>query len=141
MTRFLFLITMLWASSASAQVLRDVLWVTNGGVYASAVVGNTLYLGGNFNRVGPATGGLMPSAAPHRARLARAGFFAGPLGCRVGDRECASFVAVVFLESIIERFEKRFFLMRVVLIGLGLRKVRNTVVRHECLLNGKGAAR
>jgi hypothetical protein len=61
MTRFLTLAMMVfWASAASAQVLRDDLWVTNGGVYASTVVGNTLYLGGNFSRVGPATGGLMP---------------------------------------------------------------------------------
>ena len=49
-----------WGSAASAQVLREDLWVTNGGVYASTVVGNTLYLGGSFSRVGPATGGLMP---------------------------------------------------------------------------------
>lgn len=61
MTRFLLLaLMMFWGSAASAQVLRDDLWVTNGGVYASTVVGNTLYLGGNFSRVGPATGGLMP---------------------------------------------------------------------------------
>ena len=61
MTRLLLLSMMLLgASAASAQVLRDDLWVTNGGVYASTVVGNTLYLGGSFSRVGPATGGLMP---------------------------------------------------------------------------------
>lgn len=61
MTRFLLLAMMIfWSSAASAQVLRDDLWVTNGGVYASTVVGNTLYLGGDFSRVGPATGGLMP---------------------------------------------------------------------------------
>ncbi len=61
MTRsFLLILMTLWASAASAQVLRDDLWVTNGGVYASTVVGNTLYLGGDFSRVGPATGGLMP---------------------------------------------------------------------------------
>ena len=61
MTRFLLLVLMMFSvSPASAQVLRDDLWVTNGGVYASTVVGNTLYLGGNFSRVGPATGGLMP---------------------------------------------------------------------------------
>jgi len=61
MTRLLlFALMLLWASVPAAQVLRDDLWVTNGGVYASTVVGNTLYLGGNFSRVGPATGGLMP---------------------------------------------------------------------------------
>jgi hypothetical protein len=61
MTRSILLILVtFWASAASAQVLRDDLWVTNGGVYASTVVGNTLYLGGDFSRVGPATGGLMP---------------------------------------------------------------------------------
>ncbi len=62
MTRLiLFSILVLFgASAASAQALRDDLWVTNGGVYASTVVGNTLFLGGDFSRVGPATGGLMP---------------------------------------------------------------------------------
>lgn len=61
MTRFLLLAMMLFSvSAASAQVLRDDLWVTNGGVFASTVVGNTLYIGGSFSRVGPATGGLMP---------------------------------------------------------------------------------
>ncbi len=75
MTRFLVLAIMLmcWASAAAAQVLRDDLWVTNGGVHASAVMGNTLYLGGEFSRVGPATGGLMPvhatSGSPLQAPL------------------------------------------------------------------------
>ncbi|MEP7027308.1 MAG: T9SS type A sorting domain-containing protein [Candidatus Eisenbacteria bacterium] len=56
----LFAALLCWVATASAQVLRDDLWVTNGGVYASTVVGNTLFLGGTFSRVGPATGGLMP---------------------------------------------------------------------------------
>jgi hypothetical protein len=60
MSRLALLFLILIAAPASAQVLRDDLWVTNGGVYASTVVGNTLYLGGSFSRVGPATGGLMP---------------------------------------------------------------------------------
>jgi hypothetical protein len=64
MTRLLLLVLMTFlVPAASAQVLRDALWVTNGGVYASTVVGNTLYLGGTFSRVGPATGGLMPVLA------------------------------------------------------------------------------
>ncbi len=74
MTRFLLLASMtFWATAASAQVLRDDLWVTNGSVYASTVLGNRLYLGGNFSRVGPATGGLMPvhvtAASPLREPL------------------------------------------------------------------------
>src|SRR4029078_11626477 len=86
MTHFLVLITMLWASSASAQVLRDVLWVTNGGVYASAVVGNTLYLGGNFNRVGPATGGLVPAGArPGAPQLSQPPLGDGKLNAMLAD--------------------------------------------------------
>jgi hypothetical protein len=59
-TRIAIVLLFLTALPATAQVLRDDLWVTNGGVFASTVLDNKLYLGGSFNRVGPATGGLMP---------------------------------------------------------------------------------
>jgi len=52
-----------FAVPASAQVVRDDMWVTNGFVYSSALLANTLYLGGQFNRIGPATGGFMPTDA------------------------------------------------------------------------------
>jgi len=45
------------ACPARAQVLRSNLWVTDGPVNAEFVSGNTLYLGGEFRRVGPPVGG------------------------------------------------------------------------------------
>lgn len=39
-----------------AQALRPEFWVTDGTVSAVATSGNTVYLGGNFTTVGPATG-------------------------------------------------------------------------------------
>lgn len=44
------------AAQAGAQGLRDNLWVTDGDVYSVLPVGNTLYVVGSFQFVGPATG-------------------------------------------------------------------------------------
>src|SRR6266581_7754783 len=43
--------------AAEAQVVRNDFDVTNGVVNATVLSGNTLYIGGQFSRVGPATGG------------------------------------------------------------------------------------
>ena len=44
-------------SPASAQQpVQDNLWITNENVRTSVIAGNTLYLGGDFTHVGPATG-------------------------------------------------------------------------------------
>src|SRR5438552_15895982 len=42
--------------AASAQTLRDNLWVANGPVRAVATSGGRIYLGGQFTRIAPATG-------------------------------------------------------------------------------------
>lgn len=51
-------------SLASGSVPSDVpstsTWVTNGVVNAIACTSNTIYLGGNFSQIGPATGGFVP---------------------------------------------------------------------------------
>jgi hypothetical protein len=39
-----------------AQTLQTNFWVTDGGVHAILPVGNTLYLGGSFSRIGPSCG-------------------------------------------------------------------------------------
>lgn len=44
------------AGAARAQVVDPNMSVTDGYVYAVALVGNTIYLGGNFTHVGPTTG-------------------------------------------------------------------------------------
>src|SRR5262245_35433600 len=41
---------------ALAQIVHDDLWVTNGTVNALLATDSTLYLGGTFTQVGPATG-------------------------------------------------------------------------------------
>src|SRR5438552_1624618 len=48
---------------AAAQVVDVNLWVPNGTVYAVVLSGNTIYIGGNFTFVGPATGGGVPLSA------------------------------------------------------------------------------
>ena len=48
------------AGDAEAQIIREDLYVTNGGVSAAVPSGNTLYIGGDFTEVGPATGGWVP---------------------------------------------------------------------------------
>src|SRR5437879_673224 len=45
------------SGEAGAQVVRQDFYVTNGTVNAAVVSGNTLYIGGEFTQVGPATGG------------------------------------------------------------------------------------
>jgi hypothetical protein len=47
------------AGPALAQTIDTTLWVTNGAVNALARDGGTLYVGGSFTQVGPATGGFV----------------------------------------------------------------------------------
>ena len=51
------------ASPSPAQRLNPELWSTNGPVWAVAVAGQTIYIGGAFTYVGPATGGGVPLSA------------------------------------------------------------------------------
>lgn len=46
------------AAPAAAQQLDPNLWVTDGFVTSAAFANNTLYIGGDFHRVGPPTGGF-----------------------------------------------------------------------------------
>src|SRR4051794_4707599 len=53
--------TMLFpAHPACAQPADQHLWVTNGSVFSVVRAGGTIYLGGTFTQVGPATGGCVP---------------------------------------------------------------------------------
>jgi len=46
--------------AAMAQTIDNKLWVTNGTVNAVVQDGGTIYIGGNFTQVGPATGSAVP---------------------------------------------------------------------------------
>src|SRR5262245_52131028 len=46
--------------TAHAQTVRDDMDCANGRVWSAVVSGNTLYIGGEFTRVGPATGSAVP---------------------------------------------------------------------------------
>src|SRR5262245_29562846 len=48
------------AASVRAQTANPNLWVTDGVVNAIAASGGTVYLGGSFSMVGPATGACVP---------------------------------------------------------------------------------
>src|SRR5262249_13877234 len=52
------LATALTPRAIPAQTLRSDDWLANGPVKTLTTLGGTIYLGGNFSRVGPATGGL-----------------------------------------------------------------------------------
>ena len=56
--------------AALGQVVREDFYVTNGPVFCTAVSGNTLYAGGDFTQVGPATGGFVPTDATTGALVA-----------------------------------------------------------------------
>ena len=56
----LFLFLTMVGTAAHAQNIRPDLYVTFGTVNATAVSGNTLYIGGQFSQVGPATGCGVP---------------------------------------------------------------------------------
>ena len=47
-------------SEATAQSIQQDFYVTNGSVNAAVLSGGTLYIGGTFTQVGPATGGGVP---------------------------------------------------------------------------------
>jgi len=49
-----------WMTTSRAQVVEPNFWVTDGSVYGVAQIGSTIYLGGDFTTVGPATGGGVP---------------------------------------------------------------------------------
>src|SRR5262245_24085734 len=49
-----------WAVPAPAQIVDTTLWVTNGPVSVVVRDGSTIYIGGAFTLVGPATGGGVP---------------------------------------------------------------------------------
>jgi len=58
------------AGTVGAQVVREDFQVPNASVFATALSGNTLYIGGDFTLVGPSTGGFVPIDATTGSVLA-----------------------------------------------------------------------
>src|SRR5690348_8250157 len=58
------------AIPARAQVARSDFPIVNGPVYGMVRSGSTLYLGGGFTRIGPASGGGVPLDSTSGASLA-----------------------------------------------------------------------
>ncbi|HKQ20263.1 MAG TPA: hypothetical protein VJW75_11010, partial [Candidatus Eisenbacteria bacterium] len=56
----LFVALVFLPGAAAAQPVDDRLFATDGQVNACVLSGNTLYIGGTFGRVGPATGSGVP---------------------------------------------------------------------------------
>jgi hypothetical protein len=56
-------------STALGQHVNSSFWITNGTVFASALSGNTLYIGGDFTYVGPYSGPGVPFSASSGAPL------------------------------------------------------------------------
>jgi hypothetical protein len=59
-SRLLIPLLLACVTAAHAQVPDTSLWVTDGAVYAAARIGGTLYIAGQFTRVGPHTGSAVP---------------------------------------------------------------------------------
>jgi hypothetical protein len=72
------------SAARSDHVVRPGLWGVDGAVQSSVVVGNTLYIGGSFTRVGPPTGGLV-ALDPTSAAAQTLAPLAGTLSAIVPD--------------------------------------------------------
>ena len=76
----------LWTTRAArSQSVDPNFWVANGPVTSVVRDGSTIYIGGNFNRVGPATGGGVPLDASTAAPLGNFPKVAGVVRAIVPD--------------------------------------------------------
>jgi len=83
---------------ARAQVAQSNLWVANGAVNAIALAGNTVYMGGEFTRLGPPTGGFVTLDETTGAVVApgAGGGVAGTVMCSLVDAGGGRFVGGSF---------------------------------------------
>ncbi len=85
--RTLVTIAALWLAPAVAlaQSVDTTLWVTDGWVSSLARSGNTLYVGGSFTRLGPATGSAVPLSVTSGTPVAPYAKVAGSVKCAIPD--------------------------------------------------------
>src|SRR5215831_2204369 len=80
------------AGVARAQALRRDLWVPNSMVRATVLDGNTLYIGGDFTRIGPVTGCGVPLDTGSGAPAAGFPVIVGDVSCALADGSGGWFV-------------------------------------------------
>jgi len=88
----------LGASDLRAQSVDSTMWCLGPGdrVLASARVGNTIYLGGLFSSVGPATGGGVPISIPTAAPAPEFPRVAGEVNAVVPDGQGGWYIGGLF---------------------------------------------
>jgi len=84
------------APAARAQVVDTTLWVADGPVHGVARIGNTVYLGGDFTRVGPATGCGVPLDGTSGAAIAPYAKVGGEIDAVVPDGAGGWFIGGTF---------------------------------------------
>jgi hypothetical protein len=82
---------------ARAQTVDTTLWVTDGGVSSLARAGSTLYVGGGFTRLGPATGGGLPLGMTSAAPVPPFAKVAGTVNCVIPDGSRGWYLGGTFL--------------------------------------------
>jgi hypothetical protein len=84
-------------AGATAQDVDSSLWSTDGTVFAAARSGNTLYIGGTFTKIGPASGGGVPLDVSTGTPLPGYAKVAGEVHAAVGDGQGGWFIGGEFV--------------------------------------------
>jgi hypothetical protein len=84
------------AAVAGAQTVNTQMWITSGSVRASARIGDTLYVGGNFLRVGPSTGCWVPVDSSAGVAAASYPKVRGSVRCVISDGSGGWYLGGIF---------------------------------------------
>src|SRR5689334_22737237 len=84
------------AARLQAQSANPNFWVTNGPVRSEAISGKTLYIGGDFNYVGPPTGSFAAFDSTNDTSLQRALQINGSVNVCVPDGRGGCFIGGLF---------------------------------------------
>jgi len=86
----------LCVAPGAAQTVSTSLWVTDAAVIAHARLGNTLYVGGSFGSVGPASGGGAPTDSATGAPIAGFPKVSGTITAAIPDGSGGWYIAGAF---------------------------------------------